>query len=317
MKNSGLYTGHGDKGYTRTVKNIRISKADDLIGLIGTIDEYSASLGVAKANCKDNKLKDDLGRVQKKLVSIMGELAGGDVSVTEECVKTIEEMTDEYMPEQFTEFTLPGENIVSSYLDLARAVIRRGERIAAKVMQTGRIRPVTYIYLNRLSDMTYAMARYTQTQNKPSTENNFGAVSHKYDTLNLDLAKEIALAVEKRAEAMNKCVVVAILDAGANLMLLHSMEDAYIASCQIAQDKAYTAVSLKMPTHIALAESRGGTLDGLVPTDSNRLMLLGGGEPLIINNKVVGAIGVSGGTAEEDIAFAEFGAMYLERRLSL
>ena len=318
MKNSGLYTGYGDRGYTQTIKNKRISKSDDLICLIGTIDEYSASLGLAKVYCRDEKLKEDLERVQKKLISIMGELSGGNTSVTEECVKTVEEMTDEYMPEKFEAFSLPGETTVSAYLDIARTVVRRAERIAAKVIQTGRIRPFTYIYLNRLSDMTYAMARYAETEKKPDTKaNNIGAVSQKYDSLNLELAKEIALAVEKRAESMNKRVVIAILDAGANLMLLHSMENAYIASCRIAQDKAYTAVSLKMPTHIALAESRGGTLDGLVPTDSNHLMLLGGGEPLIINNKVAGAIGVSGGTAEEDIAFAEFGAMYLERRLNL
>lgn len=318
MKNSGLYTGYGDRGYTQTVKNKRISKSDELINLIGTIDEYSSALGIAKANCKDDKLKDDICRVQKKLISIMGELAGGNVSVTDECVRTVEEMTDEYMPEQFEGFVLPGENLISAHLDMARTIIRRAERIASKVLQTGRIRPVTYVYLNRLSDMTYAMARYAQKDKKTDVKpNSIGAVSQNVNLLNLELAKEIALAVETQAKSMNKNVVVAILDEGANLMLLHSMENAYIASCQIAQDKAYTAVSLKMPTHVALEESRGGTLDGLVPTDGNHLMLLGGGEPLIINGRVVGGIGVSGGTAEEDIAFAKFGAMYLERRLSL
>ena len=160
------------------------------------------------------------------------------------------------------------------------------------------------------------MARYAQIEKK-SPSKLIGAVSDEYNHLTLDLAKEIALAVEKKAESMGKKVVIAILDGGANLMLLHSMNDAYIASSQIAQDKAYTAVSLKMPTHIALEESRGGNLDGLTPTDSNHLMLLGGGMPLIINGKVVGGLGVSGGTAKEDTDFAEFGAMYLERRLNL
>ena len=316
MKNSGLYTGYGDKGYTQTLKNKHIHKADELINLIGTVDEYSSALGIAKAQTADDELKCDISAVQKKLISIMGELSGGEDSVTEECVKTIEKMTDRYMPEGFKEFILPGANIVSAQLDFARTVIRRAERIAAKVLQTGRIRTNTYVYLNRLSDLTYAMARHTEIK-RARKGFNTGAVSDKITYLSLDLAKEIALAVEKRAESMNKRVVIAILDAGANLMLLHSMPDAYIASLQIAQDKAYTAVSLKMPTHIALEESRGGTLDGLVPTDNNHLMLLGGGSPLIINGKVVGGLGVSGGTAEEDIEFAEFGAMYLERRLSL
>lgn len=317
MEKSALYTGYGDKGYTQTLKNKHIPKSDELINLIGTVDEYSAALGIARAQSADEALKKDICAVLKKLISIMGELAGGEVSVKSECIKTVEEMTDRYMPEGFKGFTLPGENIVSAQLDFARTVIRRAERIAAKLLQTGRVQQLTYQYLNRLSDLTYAMARYNDAKDKGTRAVVPNGSSEQITELSLELAKEIALAVEKRAESLNKKVVIAIVDEGANMMLLHSMNDAYIASRQIAEDKAYTAVSLKMPTHIALKESRGGTLDGLVPTDSNRLMLLGGGYPLIINSKVVGGIGVSGGTAEEDIGFAEFGAMYLERRLSL
>ena len=246
----------------------------------------------------------------------MRELAGGEVSVTDECVKAVEELCDKYFPEAFSEFVLSGETIVSAQLDIARTVIRRAERVASKLLTLNKVKPVTYVYLNRLSDMTYAMSQYA-AQDKNKNPSKIGAVSSTVTELTLGLAKEISLAVEKKAEEMGKKVVIAVLDGGANLMLLHSMEDSYIASRQIAQDKAYTAVALKMPTHIALKESRGGALDGLSPTDSNHIMLLGGGEPLIINGKVVGAVGVSGGTADEDIAFAQFGAMYLERRLKL
>ena len=315
MENSKLYTGFGDNGYTQTVKNRRIQKSDILIDLIGTVDEYSASLGIAKAQSADEKLKSDITKLQKKLISVMGELAGGEVSVTKECISAVEEMTDNYYPNEFNGFTVSGENIVSAQLDFARTVIRRAERIASKALQQGKIKPDTFVYLNRLSDLTYAMSRYATVPKKMN--NSISAYSSDITELSLELAKEIALAVEKKAESMDKRVVIAILDKGANLMLLHSMEDAYIASLKIAEDKAYTAVSLKMPTHIALEESRGGTLDGLVPTDGNHLMLLGGGVPLIINGKVVGGLGVSGGTADEDIGFAEYGAMYLERRLSL
>jgi len=316
MSNSVLYTGNGDKGYTSTLKNKHIPKYDNLIELIGTLDEYSASLGLARAQCADNELCEDIKRVQKKLISIMGELAGGELSVTEDCIATVEGLCDKYMPSGFSGFTLPGETIVSAQLEVARTVIRRAERIASRLIAQNKIRNVTYTYLNRLSDMTYAFSTYSASDSKRKTKG-IGAVNSEITDLTLSLAKEISLAVEKKAEEMGKKVVVAILDAGANLMLLHSMPDAYIASGQIAQDKAYTAVSLKMPTHIALQESRGGALDGLSATSQNKLMLLGGGEPLLINGKVVGAIGVSGGTADEDIGFAEFGAMYLERRLSL
>jgi ATP:cob(I)alamin adenosyltransferase len=316
MSNSGLYTGNGDRGYTSTVKNNHIPKYDYLIELIGELDEYSSALGLARAQSSDEELCTDIKRVQKKLISIMGELAGGEISVTADCVKVVESLCDKYMPEDFSGFVIPGDNIVSAQLDIARTIVRRAERTASRLIALHKIRPETYTYLNRLSDMTYAFARYAAEERK-TAKKQIGAVSETVTALTLGLAKEISLAVEKRAEEMGKRVVIAILDEGANLMLLHSMPEAYIASRQIAQDKAYTAVSLKMPTHIALAESRGGSLDGLCATDSNRLMLLGGGEPLIINGKVMGGIGVSGGTAEEDTAFAEFGAMYLERRLSL
>lgn len=317
MKDSKLYTGYGDRGYTQTITSKRVPKYDDLIELLGTLDEFSASLGAAKAQSGDEALRQDIEAVQKKMISIMGELAGGETSVTDECVRTVEEMTDRYLPRALAKFTLPGVNVVSAQLEVARTVIRRGERAAAKLQSMGRVKPKTFVYLNRLGDLLYAMAQYAAREQKKTADQPIDCKSAAVNQLDLALAKEIALAVERRAEELGKRVVIAVLDSGANPILLHAMDDAFIASVQIAQDKAYTAVALKMPTHVALSESRGGTLDGLSPTDSNRLMLLGGGEPLVINGRVAGGIGVSGGTAQEDIDFARFGAMYLERRLSL
>jgi uncharacterized protein GlcG (DUF336 family) len=141
---------------------------------------------------------------------------------------------------------------------------------------------------------------------KPTVKADMQSVE-KYDGLNLELAKKLAQAVEIAARMMKINVVVAIVDSGANLMLLHSMDDAYIASVKVAQDKAYTAAALKMPTYKALEMSRGGALDGL--TNGNGIMLLGGGEPLTADGKLCGAIGVSGGTKEQDIALSKVGAV--------
>lgn len=161
---SKLYTGCGDRGYTETLKNKHISKCDALIELIGTLDEFSSCLGVAKVHIKEERLMSDIESLQKKLISIMGELAGGKISVTEECVKTVEKMTDGYEGD-FDGFSLSGKNPASSYLDLARCVVRRAERSAAKVLQQGRIREVTFVYLNRTSDLVYAMSRYAEKIN--------------------------------------------------------------------------------------------------------------------------------------------------------
>ena len=123
--------------------------------------------------------------------------------------------------------------------------------------------------------------------------------------LNLDSAKFIARGIEIAAEKMGINVVIAVDNDGANLVLLHAMDDSYIASITAAQQKAYTAVALKMPTDVALKESRGGTLDGL--TNGNGLLLLGGGYPLECSGKVIGGIGVSGGTKEQDTLLAKIG----------
>ena len=305
-----LYTGYGDSGYTRILNNKHISKSDSVIDLLGTIDEFTSVLGLAKAYSSDKMLISDIELIQKKLISVMGEISGGKQSVTDECITYIEKMCDKYFGEGITEFALPGKNSVSAQLDVARCIIRRAERIAVKVSQTGRMKKTLLVYINRLSDAIYAMARYAEKENGETPEPIQGAEK----TLTLSLAKELAYAVEKRAVQLGKKIVVAITDSGANLVLLQSMDDAFIASCQIAQDKAYTSVALKIPTHVALAESRGGKLDGLMVTDRNRVSLLGGGYPLIAGGRLIGGIGVSGGTAEEDTEFAHFGALYIERR---
>ncbi len=132
--------------------------------------------------------------------------------------------------------------------------------------------------------------------------------------MTLDIAGELAKAVKTAADIIGVKVVVSVCNEGANLILLHAMDDSYIASVRASQDKAYTAVALKMPTHKALAQSRGGALDGL--TNGNGILLLGGGYPLSLNNKIYGGIGVSGGTKEQDTLLAAVSAEYFQRRFN-
>lgn len=133
-------------------------------------------------------------------------------------------------------------------------------------------------------------------------------------TLSLSLAKEIAYCVERGAQLMGVSVVIAIANDNGNLILLEAMDDSYTASLDAARQKAYTAAALKMPTHTALAESRGGALDGY--TNGNGILMLGGGYPLTFNGTVVGSVGVSGGTKEQDMLLAEIGTEYFKQRLN-
>ena len=134
-----------------------------------------------------------------------------------------------------------------------------------------------------------------------------------HDDANLDLAyaKMLANGLEAAAEAMGVKVVIAVVNEGGNLMCLHAMDDSYIASIKASQEKAFTAVALKMPTHVALKESRGGALDGY--TNGNGILMLGGGFPLEKGGRICGGIGVSGGTKEQDILLAQIGAEVFRR----
>ena len=133
--------------------------------------------------------------------------------------------------------------------------------------------------------------------------------------LSLALAKEIVYCIEKGAESMGVNAVIAVVNTDGRLIAFEAMDNSFLASITAAQDKAYTAAALRMPTEKALAESRGGIFDGL--SNGNGILLLGGGNPLFVNGELVGAVGVSGGTKEQDIELSMLGIRYLEERLSL
>ena len=123
---------------------------------------------------------------------------------------------------------------------------------------------------------------------------------------NLKQAEELCQKVIQKAREVGVKVVCAVCDSGGNLMSMLRDDDAYIASINVAQNKAYTAVSLKMPT-TTLAEltKPGDSLYGLQHQDS-RLVVFGGGIPLIRDGVIVGGFGVSGGSLEQDTMLAEY-----------
>ena len=121
-------------------------------------------------------------------------------------------------------------------------------------------------------------------------------------------AKLLAEKVEEQAQIMGVKAVVAISDEGGNLKLLECMDDSFIASRDIAANKAFTAVSLKTSTaKLATLAQPGGPLFGIQNTNGGRIVIFGGGDTLESGGRILGGIGVSGGTAEEDTALSLFG----------
>lgn len=126
--------------------------------------------------------------------------------------------------------------------------------------------------------------------------------------MNLDLAKKVIAGAEAEAKHIGVSMVISVLDNGGNLIATHRMDDAWLASIEIAQNKAWTSVALKMPTsNLAEAAVPSAELYGLNTTNNGRLVVFGGGIPLLKDNEIVGAIGVSGSSVPHDVQVAEAG----------
>lgn len=126
--------------------------------------------------------------------------------------------------------------------------------------------------------------------------------------MDLHIAELIVNAAIKQADELNIPSVVAIVDDGGNLKLLKRMDQAIFGSVDISINKAYTAAAANVSTlELGQLSQPGQPLFGLNTTNQCRYVIFGGGIPLTYNGQLIGAIGVSGGTVEQDVAVAEAG----------
>lgn len=154
-----LYTCKGDLGYTDMANGKRVLKDNVMIEIIGTLDEFSSMLGVAKVHLDNEALILDIENLQNITLSVMAELSGYETAITDETVKNVEEMIDKYGI-GFSGFTLPGKTKASAFLDVARTIVRRAERKAIKAFRKKKISKPLMCLLNRISDLAYAMGQY-------------------------------------------------------------------------------------------------------------------------------------------------------------
>lgn len=128
-------------------------------------------------------------------------------------------------------------------------------------------------------------------------------------SMTLDLALALTEKVKSKAREMGVNAVIAVSNAAGNPLSVQCMDDSYIASYDVAFNKAYTVVALKMPTTTLkeLAQP-GGSLYGIQFTNGGKIVIFGGGVPLYDRGgKIIGGLGVSGGSEAEDTALAEYG----------
>ena len=122
-------------------------------------------------------------------------------------------------------------------------------------------------------------------------------------------AKNVMAAAEKKATELEQPMNIAVADAGGNLIAHVRMDNAWMGSIDIAIKKAFTARAFDIATKdLAALSQPGGQFFGIHASNEGRVMIFAGGVPLKRNGKVVGAIGVSGGSGVQDHAVAEAGA---------
>ncbi len=126
--------------------------------------------------------------------------------------------------------------------------------------------------------------------------------------ITLEEAQRIISAAEHKAKQMGQPMNIAVMDAGRNLVAFHRMDGAWVASIDIAIDKAFTSAGRGLTTRkIGEMAQPGQPLFGINTTNGGRIVIFAGGIPLMRDGEVVGAIGVSGGTVDEDHEVAEAG----------
>ncbi len=160
-----IYTGRGDEGMTDLMDGTRIAKTSGRIEAYGTVDELNAMIGVIRPTGHDD-IDDVLARIQNHLHVVQAEFANPDPNndaprITDDRIDTVEGWIDDFQSEldPLDSFVLPGGSDDGAQLHHARAVCRRAERRAVAFVTDDPVNENAIVYLNRLSDCLFVLAR--------------------------------------------------------------------------------------------------------------------------------------------------------------
>ena len=161
-----IYTRGGDAGETSLGDGARVSKLDARITAYGTVDELNAAIGLVLATDCSDPIRDVLGRVQNELFDLGADLSvplehEARLRVVQSQVNALEDDCDRFNAElpELKSFVLPGGGEAAARLHVARTVCRRAEREAIAASRSYSVNPVGLVYLNRLSDLLFILAR--------------------------------------------------------------------------------------------------------------------------------------------------------------
>ncbi|NOZ10887.1 MAG: cob(I)yrinic acid a,c-diamide adenosyltransferase [Gammaproteobacteria bacterium] len=157
-----IYTRTGDQGDTGLGDGQRVSKDDDRVEALGTVDELNSLIGLLLSETGDESIKKILTAIQHQLFELGGELSlPGKTLLQENWVEAMEQQLDKLNKPlgALKDFILPGGHRSAALCHLARSVCRRAERRLYTLSRSSEVTAVSLRYLNRLSDLLFVIAR--------------------------------------------------------------------------------------------------------------------------------------------------------------
>ena len=175
IKKNKIYTKTGDDGTTGLLGGSRVKKYNSRLEAYGTVDELNSALGVVKSYNIPEDLSDIILFIQNTLFNIGSRLASDDkgarettlLALTHESIAFVEEVIDRLEDElpDLKHFIVPGGALSAASCHLARTICRRAERRIVEFSEKNSVQPEIIIFLNRLSDLLFVMARKMNSVN--------------------------------------------------------------------------------------------------------------------------------------------------------
>lgn len=321
-----IYTRTGDAGTTALFTGQRVSKTHPRVEAYGTLDELNAALSLCICAAKSPQHRQLLENIQLQLFWFSAELASESEQpnpeqryISSEEIAALETAIDTAMGRvtPLRSFILPGRSEAASRLHFARTLARRAERRLVELSADIAVRHVLMRYINRLSDCLYALAR---AEDHDAHQNDIiqkvaerylvairtSAIKEPTMSLSFQELHQLTRAAVTRAEELQVPVVISIVDANGTQTVTWRMPDALLVSSELAPKKAWTAVAMKTATHeLTSAVQPGAALYGLESHMQGKVVTFGGGYALWREGLLLGGLGISGGSVDQDMDIAE------------